>query len=331
MNSVIFDTGSQFNNLTIVKFLGSIDIGHKHTMNQYLCRCSCGRELILSQGEIVSGHIKSCGCSSKVRKQPLIYDLTGQRFGKLVVINQAKTFWSDSGKSRMIRWNCICDCGNMVTVNSRALRTGATQSCGCHQKQRVSETLTDNLIGKQFGRLTVIERAGSHKRQTSNSGVCAMWKCRCECGNEIITYGWSLKCGDTTSCGCSKISQAEIYVHSILSEFGFVKDVNYFSEKTFPDLVGVNGGKLRFDFMVYLSDGVVFIECQGEQHYKSVDYFGGDESFALRVQNDNLKREWINKHGYKLIEIPYTVHSYDDFLKILVKEHIIELANRVSE
>ena len=53
-----------------------------------------------------------------------------------------------------------------------------------------------DLTGTKFGRLTVIERRGSDK-----SGI-AMWLCRCECGNEVVVRGSSLRRGGTTSCGC---------------------------------------------------------------------------------------------------------------------------------
>lgn len=52
-----------------------------------------------------------------------------------------------------------------------------------------------DMVGKRFGRLVVLERAG-------NAGACAAWKCRCDCGNEIVTNGSCLRRGQTRSCGC---------------------------------------------------------------------------------------------------------------------------------
>lgn len=53
-----------------------------------------------------------------------------------------------------------------------------------------------DLTGQKFGKLTVIERAGS------TSHGAAKWRCVCECGNETIVIGDSLRKGDTRSCGC---------------------------------------------------------------------------------------------------------------------------------
>ena len=63
-----------------------------------------------------------------------------------------------------------------------------------------------NLMGQQFGRAFVIDRA-------DNKGVGkfqqAMWICQCDCGNTFITSGHNLRCGDTKSCGCLKIDIAK--------------------------------------------------------------------------------------------------------------------------
>lgn len=55
---------------------------------------------------------------------------------------------------------------------------------------------TIDLIGMKFNRYLVTERAGS-----TNSGQ-AKWLCKCDCGNEKIVAGYSLKSGNTKSCGC---------------------------------------------------------------------------------------------------------------------------------
>lgn len=52
-----------------------------------------------------------------------------------------------------------------------------------------------DLIGQKFGRLTVIE-FNSIKNRAS------YWKCKCDCGTEIITSGNNLRTGHTKSCGC---------------------------------------------------------------------------------------------------------------------------------
>lgn len=66
-----------------------------------------------------------------------------------------------------------------------------------------------DLTGKKYGRLTVLERAENHKVRTFDSDGCIsrthtypMWRCKCDCGNEVVVYGHHLKSGNTVLCGC---------------------------------------------------------------------------------------------------------------------------------
>lgn len=58
--------------------------------------------------------------------------------------------------------------------------------------------LTKDLTGQQFGLLTVIGRVGNDKQGN------ALWRCRCDCGNETIIRGYLLRAGNARSCGCLK-------------------------------------------------------------------------------------------------------------------------------
>lgn len=53
-----------------------------------------------------------------------------------------------------------------------------------------------DLKDKKFGRWTVGEQA------KNNPAGHAMWNCKCECGNEGIIKGYTLRKGVSTSCGC---------------------------------------------------------------------------------------------------------------------------------
>ena len=62
----------------------------------------------------------------------------------------------------------------------------------------------ENLIGREFGRLTVIER----HPENSKAGA-ARWVCRCVCGKQSITASFHLNSGHTTSCGCFRREQTK--------------------------------------------------------------------------------------------------------------------------
>jgi hypothetical protein len=70
-----------------------------------------------------SGATQSCGCN---RGEHRLIDLTGQRFGRLVVRGRAPgDAWGRA------RWVCACDCGNDHLTDGDCLRSGTSQSCGC--------------------------------------------------------------------------------------------------------------------------------------------------------------------------------------------------------
>ena len=66
-------------------------------------------------------------------------DLTGQKFGRLVVLEEA-----GKDKHRAILWKCQCQCekGSIVIIYGNSLRKGKTKSCGCFNKEKLKETHT---------------------------------------------------------------------------------------------------------------------------------------------------------------------------------------------
>jgi len=60
-----------------------------------------------------------------------------------------------------------------------------------------------NLVGKRFGNLMVVEEfRGDLEGDATVKGI--KWKCRCDCGKEVIARGRFLTKGDKTSCGCHR-------------------------------------------------------------------------------------------------------------------------------
>lgn len=74
-------------------------------------------------------------------KVPKLVDLTGQRFGRLTVIER-------SGKQcGHATWLCKCDCGNEVVVASNNLKKD-TFSCGCYQREQSRKSNTTHGIAR---------------------------------------------------------------------------------------------------------------------------------------------------------------------------------------
>jgi hypothetical protein len=68
------------------------------------------------------------------------FDLTGQRFGKLSVVERGP---SSSGRGG-VRWHCRCDCGAMCLARVRVLRSGKQTSCLSCAKTKAPLYVTPN-------------------------------------------------------------------------------------------------------------------------------------------------------------------------------------------
>lgn len=69
-----------------------------------------------------------------------------------------------------------------------------------------------DMVGKRFGRLTVIKRGPDHE---SKGKKTRRWFCRCDCGAEVLTFGNGLRSGHAKSCGClhKEIVSAQNFSH----------------------------------------------------------------------------------------------------------------------
>lgn len=79
------------------------------------------------------------------------------------------------------------------------------------------------------------------------------------------------------------------------------KGIAYVQQYRFGDCRNIK--PLPFDF--YLPELNVCIEYNGQQHYCSVNYFGGEDGYARRKKNDEIKRRYCKENGISLIIIPY--------------------------
>ena len=283
---------------------------------QWHCRCECGNEVDVREKSLRSKNYqtRSCGCLQRERASELgrntLIDLIGKQYGRLTVIGRATNTVSQAGNKK-IKWHCKCECGKEIDVSATHLRSGHTQSCGCLQVIPVNFI---DITGQRFGRLIVIGRAG---RKLFATGQLTTWHCRCDCGNEIDVTLSNLKNGNTKSCGCMK-SWMEYYVLEYCNSKCPNSGVEYEYQKRFDDLTGTGGRKLSYDFLIYQNGKpYCFIECQGEQHLRPVDYFGGKNKFEIQRMHDDLKREYARKMGIPIVEIPYIANSYEKVAEIL--------------
>ena len=145
------------------------------------CTCACGAKTEFPAQPVRHGEIKSCGCLSK-KSKPVD---PGAVFSRLTVLR-----WE--GKTCF----CRCACGREVSVETKSLKSGNTQSCGCLSAIRSRErSLQHTPVGSQFGRLTVKEVVGDHCICVCDHGGDGAFK-------EVRVRTVSLHNESVRSCGC---------------------------------------------------------------------------------------------------------------------------------
>lgn len=98
-------------------------------------RCLCGHEQNISVSKLkgISKCCRKCVCQSRVKS------LIGKRYGRLLVIKRGI-----NDNSNHTRWECQCDCGNIVIVGRSGLTSGTTKSCGCLLREKLEKGMRLN-------------------------------------------------------------------------------------------------------------------------------------------------------------------------------------------
>jgi 5-methylcytosine-specific restriction endonuclease McrA len=117
------------------------------------------------------------GVTTSTTRKHNFKDMTGRRFGRLVVIRL------DRVHKRQAHWLTVCDCGRESVIGGPNLRRGRTTRCLTCSRQANRLDLT----GQTFGSLTVIGYAGMQSQNRSG------WICRCKCGMEITVTSDTLR------------------------------------------------------------------------------------------------------------------------------------------
>lgn len=99
--------------------------------------------------------------------------------------------------------------------------------------------------------------------------------------------------------GCQKCNSS--HMETTLRNYLIKNNIVFEEQKTFQGCK--DKALLKFDF--YLPNHNICIECQGQQHYQSIECFGGDVAFEGIKKRDNIKRQYCKINNIKLIEIPY--------------------------
>lgn len=292
-------SGMKFGHWEVIKF----DHTNEHRIKYFLCKCDiCGKIRPVRGTSLINGTSTACSQACKD-------NLIGQQFGNWTVIAK--------DKSRPRYYICQCSCGTKKSVFSGSLKNGTSKSCGClkseKQKQQNKENAL-NHIGEKYGLLTVLEPIFKNNEY--------YYKCKCDCGSEIIIRGKNLFNGNTTSCGCIN-SKANMLMDQILTKL----KIPFKREYRFEDCK--DKGTLPFDFALFNKEGelIGLIENNGDQHYSSRGtQWNTPERLIYTQKHDYIKQKFAEDNHIPLLIIPYQYFNEiekflvtSDFWKIIIK------------
>ena len=136
-----------------------------------------------------------------------VIDLTGQRFGKLTVLEKSTL---NNGHTNA-NWRCRCDCGNEKIARAASLRSGATRSCGCllsdgrkraaeklvgekshFYKHGMSKSRINGIYRKIKGRCNNPNNPAYHRYGGRGIKMCDEWA-----NDFVVFYEWAMRNGYT--------------------------------------------------------------------------------------------------------------------------------------
>lgn len=167
-------------------------------------------------------------------------DLTGQNFGYLYVIERDYEAQQQHPNERQAWWKCKCKaCGKIKSFRSSVVKK--SNSCGCvrnysqetidkliARNKKMGEEKRDNLVGRRFSRLLVLEYADEQHQIYYNTKHQPTWKCQCDCGNICYVTSDNLKRGYTPSCGCITKENRRKELNDLTGQrFGHLEVIKY--------------------------------------------------------------------------------------------------------
>ena len=176
----------------------------------------------------------------KVNREYSTY-LPGERFGRLLILMEIPK--ENRTKSDIREVLCQCDCGNIVIVRTTNLRSGNTTSCGCFEKEQITQRNIAKVMGKRFGRLTVVDYEKDYLNPKRYRYIC-----KCDCGNTHTAIASDLIRGMTRSCGCYRREfhsdrMTEDLTGQTFGELTAIKKVNDGREQNGKKRIKSNAGR----------------------------------------------------------------------------------------
>lgn len=233
----------------------------------------------------------------------------GQEIGNVKIIRRATKEENPWKSHETPYWVECLNCGHQWVGRKTDIMKKTIKCPECGDPGGRGHKL--KMKGERFGYLTVISDTSFYKYNHNSVYLT----CQCDCGKIVdVRYDHLKGRGNrsrTISCGCKSRSSGEVKIEQILEE----NNIDFKNQYIIEDFSQF----AAFDFAIFNQGKLLgLIEYDGEQHFRPIDFFGGEEKFKIQQNNDLRKNVYCKEHDINLIRIPYT-----DFDKINI-EYLLE-------
>lgn len=243
-------------------------------------------------------------------------DLTGQKFGKLTVLEMLYGYRKKPSGQPVTYCRCRCDCGTIVVRQASKLKVSATPSCGCANKEIVRQSCGVDVTGQKFGRLLVLDVLWDETPTKVH--------CLCDCGREKVIVKRDVISGHTKSCGC--------YHRDVCSEVNY-KDItdktNQYGVKAIRPSHQTSQGVWLWEFLCHCGNTFVGLPAKVFSETRPTQSCGCTlrsareiliESFLLEIgANYDTQVKFFDCRLEYVLRFDFGIYSYDDELLMLVE------------
>lgn len=135
----------------------------------------------------------------------------------------------------------------------------------------------EEMIGKRFGRLTVVALHGVKRHH-------AQWLCKCDCGLTTLAYAYQLNSGNKKSCGCLRVEEAKKHIPPAMSG---TENPTY-----------KHGGKSGETERLYMTWWNMMKRCETPSSNRYHCYGGRGIRVCEEWHDYAVFRDWAYKSGY---------------------------------
>ncbi len=212
------------------------------------------------------------------------------------LVDQSLATELQAGSRRKVSWKCSEGHEWEAQVFSRSRGKGCPYCSGRIATKETCLATVNPELAKQL----VDQSLGEKLTASSNKKV--LWHCDCGCEWETTVNSRSMGTG-CPKCASSKMNTWSLELCESLG-LDFAAEVRFDGCKSKQPL--------PFDIAILdeSKKASVLVECQGRQHFESVDLFGGDKTLAKQQKHDQIKRDFCKREGIALIEIDYRQRDF---------------------